>query len=417
MPGVSYLIDYENVHENGLAGIECLSEEDCVFIFFTDNANKLTLDYLVDIRVPFVVKKVANGKQSLDMHLVSYLGYLMGCEEGQSDRRYVIISHDSDFDGVCEFWNHQYGMEGKVTRQSFLYVDDDPMDEPEPYGIPPKLKPLHPVLKSRMESIIVTTIRRHGQKERNNVYAIRLSMLCAELNNDPTYQECRSATGRKAQHMLEAYFASVVTVQARESNIWVYDVPNMYLMDKQRKAAANAAAEPEAPIPSPLEEAVEEPPASPAEPSAEPETEDVEAEVPAPADQLPGDMEDPFLLEEIPDMQMEAAEYLPEEAEPDASLSPPASIPEETDPLKEERHRLISESLLAGGMDAEDVPVVSDYVTMMIGDQTGKRAIYQTMLTSFGRKHGLKLYAILRETMEKLELPGENCFAKKKKTR
>ncbi len=68
-------------------------------------------------------------------------------------------------------------------------------------------------------------------------------------------------------------------------------------------------------------------------------------------------------------------------------------------------------------MDAEDVPVVSDYVTMMIGDQTGKRGIYQTMLTSFGRKHGLKLYAILREAMEKLELPGENCFAKKKKTR
>ncbi len=37
-----YLIDYENVNMDGLNGIQDLSEADEVYIFYSDNANKLT---------------------------------------------------------------------------------------------------------------------------------------------------------------------------------------------------------------------------------------------------------------------------------------------------------------------------------------------------------------------------------------
>ena len=87
MAGRVFLIDYENVHGTGLYGIDYLDEEDYVYLFFTDQANKLELNFISDIQVPFFVRRVPCGKQSLDMHLVSYLGYLIGSEPS-NDCRY-----------------------------------------------------------------------------------------------------------------------------------------------------------------------------------------------------------------------------------------------------------------------------------------------------------------------------------------
>jgi hypothetical protein len=46
--------------------------------------------------------KVAAGKQSLDMHLISYLGYLICEHEGRAE--FVIVSNDAGYDGVLRFW-------------------------------------------------------------------------------------------------------------------------------------------------------------------------------------------------------------------------------------------------------------------------------------------------------------------------
>ncbi len=94
-----YLIDFENVKEDNLLGAK-LGEFDQVHIFSTENVPKISIRLLSVFNATKVFSHVvAVGKQSLDMHLVSYLGYLLGKNENEK-ARYIIISQDTDYDNV-----------------------------------------------------------------------------------------------------------------------------------------------------------------------------------------------------------------------------------------------------------------------------------------------------------------------------
>ena len=97
-----YLIDFENVHNEGLGNINALTASDHVHIFSTENAPSIKIDIAsfsknIEIQGHMVPIK----KQSLDMHLVSYLGLLLGLH-GKSCN-YVIISKDKDYDNIINF--------------------------------------------------------------------------------------------------------------------------------------------------------------------------------------------------------------------------------------------------------------------------------------------------------------------------
>ena len=109
-----FLIDFENVHEAGLQGLEKCNSDCIVHLFYSQNANKLSLDLLRGLKAAFYVHKVQPGRQSLDMQLVSYLGYLIGTEG--TDCRYVIVSKDTDFTNTPLFWQTEAGID--VVRQS-----------------------------------------------------------------------------------------------------------------------------------------------------------------------------------------------------------------------------------------------------------------------------------------------------------
>lgn len=99
-----YLIDFENVHNDGIANIENMTKEDYVHIFSTQNATNIRQDIFWlngDIKSHLVPIR----KQSLDMHLVSYLGYLLGIHG--KDCNYVIISKDTDYDNIVKFWREE----------------------------------------------------------------------------------------------------------------------------------------------------------------------------------------------------------------------------------------------------------------------------------------------------------------------
>lgn len=117
---VHYLIDYENVREEGLSAIQPGSLDDIIYIFYTVNAAKISLDALAGLAANLRIIKVPAGKQSLDMHLVSYLGYLIA-RYGAGDS-YVIISKDTGFDGVIDFWK-QMG-DFNVCRQACIRCTD-----------------------------------------------------------------------------------------------------------------------------------------------------------------------------------------------------------------------------------------------------------------------------------------------------
>ena len=66
--GTYYLIDFENVHNDGISNIENMTKEDHVHVFSTQNATNIRQDIFWlngDIKSHLVPAR----KQSLDMHL------------------------------------------------------------------------------------------------------------------------------------------------------------------------------------------------------------------------------------------------------------------------------------------------------------------------------------------------------------
>ena len=119
----AYLIDTENV---GSTWTSLLKNDDRIdlFIFVTANAKNLNYSLLREItenrrRNNIKIIDCEVGKNSLDFYLSSYLGYLIGKDKHSE---YVIVSQDTGYDHIVEYWKK----EGVQTRK----INTKP--EPEP---------------------------------------------------------------------------------------------------------------------------------------------------------------------------------------------------------------------------------------------------------------------------------------------
>ena len=66
-----YLVDFENVHNEGLENIDSLKKTEHVHIFSTENALNIRMDIVFSKGIDIKGHIVPASKQSLDMHLVS----------------------------------------------------------------------------------------------------------------------------------------------------------------------------------------------------------------------------------------------------------------------------------------------------------------------------------------------------------
>ncbi len=118
-----YFIDYENVHAAGINSNAGLKAGDTVIIFYSANCANITLDILENLfnkDVSVCAYGVSGGsKNALDFQLCTYLGY---CIAGHMDSKYVIISKDTGFDRVVEFWKKR---KVEVSRQAQIGNSDD----------------------------------------------------------------------------------------------------------------------------------------------------------------------------------------------------------------------------------------------------------------------------------------------------
>lgn len=113
-----YLIDYENVGSNGLAGCEKMTSTDHIIIFFTQNARKIDMTEIANHgSAELKMIEIPAGKQSADIHIGSYLGYLAG----NLKCSVTIISNDTDFDNVIKFWRKELRI--AVSRQQRIQVN------------------------------------------------------------------------------------------------------------------------------------------------------------------------------------------------------------------------------------------------------------------------------------------------------
>ena len=111
-----YLIDYENVHGDGLSGCQDLAKTDHIVIFFTQNAKNIDMSDISNHgSADLDMIEVPAGKQSADMHIGSYLGYLAG--KFGNNCKVVIVSKDTDFDNVIKFWKQKTEIVASTTEQ------------------------------------------------------------------------------------------------------------------------------------------------------------------------------------------------------------------------------------------------------------------------------------------------------------
>ena len=115
-----YLIDFENVKSRGMEGVELLTEEDTVCIFYSDNADSMTFDLhrkLNETKANIIYHKVAVGtKNALDFQLATYLGYLI-CEPQREGihPNYFIVTKDNGFTSLMVYWKAQ-GVPVRIIR-------------------------------------------------------------------------------------------------------------------------------------------------------------------------------------------------------------------------------------------------------------------------------------------------------------
>lgn len=108
-----YLVDYENVGSGGVSKCSGLCKMDHLIIFYTENSKKIDLDIVNNHgEAIFETQKVPAKSQSVDMHIVSYMGYLVGKNEGKSIK-IIIISKDKDYDNLIKFWSDKAVIERK----------------------------------------------------------------------------------------------------------------------------------------------------------------------------------------------------------------------------------------------------------------------------------------------------------------
>lgn len=80
---------------------------------------KLGVD-MRNLKFHFTFKVKTGTKNALDFQLSSYLGMLIGQEQGNAN--YYIVSNDKGYDCICEFWKEQ---DKAVERKVFFAQDKE----------------------------------------------------------------------------------------------------------------------------------------------------------------------------------------------------------------------------------------------------------------------------------------------------
>lgn len=103
-----YLVDYENVKTHGLDGVNKLTSEDAVYIFYSEKADSLTFGLhrrLNESKATIQFQKVEVGtKNALDFQLSSFLGYLICQNQGQENCNFYIVTKDNGFASLITYW-------------------------------------------------------------------------------------------------------------------------------------------------------------------------------------------------------------------------------------------------------------------------------------------------------------------------
>lgn len=127
----NYYIDYENVHNEGLKGVQKLQQGDSLYLFYSVKADTLKIDVvrqLMECPAQISFDKIINGvENALDFQLITALM----CNY-TPDEDYYIISRDKGYDAAIEMAGKQNrcniyrckDIEGAIKHQDGLGIDE-----------------------------------------------------------------------------------------------------------------------------------------------------------------------------------------------------------------------------------------------------------------------------------------------------
>jgi len=102
-----YLIDFENVHNDGMEGYEYLTEEDSIYIFYSKAAPNIRkkiaakiFDSSMDVHL---YKLFEPRKNAIDYYIAAKTGQIV--EKFRPDRL-AIVTKDQGFQSIADFWGH-----------------------------------------------------------------------------------------------------------------------------------------------------------------------------------------------------------------------------------------------------------------------------------------------------------------------
>ena len=102
-----FFLDFENANQLGKNVNPDVVRGDEIHVFYSEQNKRISLEFLDEMvrrGVSVLLHRVSGGrKNSLDFQLTTYLGYKIG-QQGRKPADYVIISADTDYDKVIDFW-------------------------------------------------------------------------------------------------------------------------------------------------------------------------------------------------------------------------------------------------------------------------------------------------------------------------
>ena len=346
-----YLIDFENVHEEGFSALGRLGDKDAVYCFFTRNVAKISMSALAGMRsgqLHFI--EAESGKQSLDLALVSFLGYLIGTRP--QELYYDIVSNDNGFAKVAEFWNKRgSGLRVRIRKTTDL----------KPKAEPVKLQPAaNPQRRAQVQKTVTEQPAPAAEPVEQAPAQTTAEELAAKTEQAPVaVAEPKQESGRSAQNRTRGRQRTQRQRGAKQ--------------EQQTTASAAAAAAPTA-VTAPAMEAA-------------PAVEAVPVQVtPVPVEKL---------SEEKPAEQAPAEKKAEKSAEAKSAPKQAEAKSSESAKPKAEAKTLdasTAAALEAVGINAAATEFIQAQAEKYRSDKNMKQLVYRAVVKKYGQKIGTQIY-------------------------
>ena len=172
-----YLVDFENTGYNGLKGIERLTEEDQVHLFYSSNADKLTFDIHLSIMASkakiFYYKVEIGAKNALDFQLATYLGALTVSNPEES---FYIVSNDDGFHYIVQFWKQRQINIQQISNLQFRNVELEEVRKLLPASLEDEIQTVMDCINEHKSKQWINNalVKQFGNKKGSDIYrAIR----------------------------------------------------------------------------------------------------------------------------------------------------------------------------------------------------------------------------------------------------